>query len=372
MRIDKGQISGSRFMFTVACFLQSSALLTSFIAGVTKQDSWFPVLSGIVVCLPLVYLFRTLMVMFPDKNFMEMLEAAFGRVAGKALGVAYIWFFLTLAALNLKDLGDFTKVTVLQNTPHVVLTVMCALVSAMAVRHGIKVVARYGALFTIIEFFIVAASLVLLLDHIRFRNFLPMFTLPAIKYVQSTHIIATIPFGELVVFLMLTPNIRMERRDAAKYWFFGVGMGMLTLLVVLLRDISVLGNTIHLFALPGLVTLRLAYIGEALSRIEILFAVALILLLFFKITLLCYVSTIAVAQFVKTPAYKRLALVVSALVVAYVPTLYPNSVEHAASGRDIVPFAWTVFEIFIPLALFAVAKWRKLGAAQSGVKEQGV
>jgi len=369
MRIDKGQISGTRFMFTIAFFLQSSALLTSFLSGVTKHDSWLAVVFGMVICTPLIWLYRTLMVMFPEKNLIQILDEVYGPVVGKIFGIGYVWFFITLTSLNLTDLGDFAKITMMRDTPHAVLTLLCMLAAVWAVRHGIKVVTRYGALFTFIDFAIVGISVVLLINQIDFRNLLPMLDLPAMKYVQSTHIIATIPLGELVIFLMITPNVKLSRREVTKYWFLGVGMGMLTVLVVLLRDITVLGNTLHLFTLPGLVTLRLVNLGEALSRIEILFAVALIMLLFFKITFLCYVSVIAIAQILKVKEYPRLALALGALIVTYGITLYPNPMQHAAAARQIQPIVWTLFEILLPLLTFIIAKVRKLPKVPEAAKE---
>ncbi len=367
MKIDKSQVSGRRLMFTIAFFLQSSALLTSFIAGVTKHEAWIPIALGSALCIPLVFLYRTLMVMFPDKNLLQVLDEVYGKIAGKIIGIAYAWYFLTLTAINLGDMGDFAKITFMTETPHMVLTFICVLVSIWAVRHGFRVVSRYSMLFTIIEFATVALSIMLLLNQMDFTNLLPVFTQPAMKYVQSTHIIATIPFGELVIFLMVTPCVKkLTPREATKYWLVGTAMGMIILLAVLLRDISVLGNTLHMFALPGLVTLRLVNIGEALSRVEIIFAIALITLLFFKITVLCYVSTIALAQLFQTTQYKRLALIVGILVLVYGPTLYSSAVEHAVSARTIVPFIWTIFEIALPLTTFLIAKTRglpKLSAA---------
>ncbi len=362
MKIDKGQISGMQFMFTVAFFLQSSALLTSFLTTVTLQDSWLAVVFGTVLCMPLIWVYRTLMVMFPGKNLVQILDEVYGTIAGKIIGILYAWFFFTLTALNLMDLGDFAKITVMAETPQVVLALMCVIVSAWAVRNGIRVVTRYGALFVAVEFCIVAASILLAFNQIDLQNFLPMFDQPVYKYVQSTHIIATMPFGEVVVFLMITPNLKLTRRDTTKYLFLGVFMGALTLLVVLMRDIAMLGNTLPLFTLPGLVTLRLVSLGEALSRMEILFAVALIMLLFFKVTFLYYVSVITLAQIMKIKAYKHLVLAAGALVIVYGLTLYPNPVVHAASAREIVPFAWTLFEILLPLLTFIIAKLRKLAA----------
>jgi hypothetical protein len=53
-------------------------------------------------------------------------------------------------------------------------------------------------------------------------NFLPLLQLPTKKTIQSIHICSTIPFGELVTFLMITSNVRLSRRDATKYLFAGL------------------------------------------------------------------------------------------------------------------------------------------------------
>ena len=361
MKIDKSQISGKQFMFTIAFYIQSSALLTAFLAGITKHEAWIPVVIGIVLCIPLIFLFRTLMLMFPDKNFLQVLDEVYGPVAGKIIGIAYVWYFITLTALNLLDMGDFSKLMFMPETPPIVLTLICVLVAVWAVRHSFKVVSRFSKLFTITEFIIVAVSIALLFNQMDFTNLLPVFTQPAVKYVQSVHIISTIPYGELVVFLMVMPCVKkLTPKEATKYWFGGIAMGAIVLLVVLMRDISILGNAIHLFTLPGLVSLRLINLGEALSRMEILFAVALIILLYFKITILCYVSTIAVAQLFKTTQYKRLALIVGIFIMVYGSTLYPSSVEHITSARTIEPFVLALFEIVLPLLTFILAKARKL------------
>lgn len=363
--MDKSRITGSQFMFSITFFLQSSTLLTSFLAGITKQDSWFPVLIGSLLCTPLILVYRSLMLTFPNKNFLQMLTTVFGPVAGKILGFSFLWFCLTLAALNLKDMGNFTKLMVLESTPHWVLTLMAVVLAAWMVRSGLKTVVRYGRLFAIMEFVTIIITLVLVANQIKFKNFLPMFQLPAMKYVQSTHILATVPLGELVVFLMVTPCVQMSRKDATKYWLGGVFLGILTLMTVLLRDISVLGGTMHLFSLPGLVTLRLVNLGEALSRMEVLFAAMLILLLFFKVTVLLYVSTIAVCQFANVRAYKQLALVIGAFLVVYCLTFFPNVVDHVAAAQKFVPFIWTIFEILLPVSVWIGAKARGFSPASA-------
>lgn len=360
MRIDKGQISGVQFLFTIICFLKASSLLTAFIAGVALQDSWIVVLFGIALCLPLMWLYRSLMVGFPDRNLIQILEDVYGKIAGRIIGVLYTWFFFNLTALNLMDIGNFSKLTLMEETPIIVLLVLCMAVSAWAVRYGIRSVVRYSQLFAVIAYIILIVSVLLVLNQVDPQNFLPMFDLPLKKYIQGTHIAVTIPFGEMVAFLMITPNVKLPRRDRTKYLFWGFALGGLTYLIVMLRDVAVLGNTIQLFTLPTLMTLRLVNLGPSLSRMEILFAIILIMLLFFKITFLYYVSVITVAQLLRVRAYRHLVLAAGALIIAYGLTLYSNPVEHAASAQRIEPVVWTLFEILIPLLTWIVAKLRKL------------
>ena len=364
MRIDKSRIQGTQWMMAIACFIQASALLTSFLSAITHQDSWLVVLMGIFICLPLIWLYRCIMVRFPDRNLLQILEDVFGKAGGKILGLSYIWFFLTLGSINLMDLGDFTKLVIMRRTPSVVLLILCILVSSMAVRRGAKLVTRYSTLFVAVAYIILFLSIALILNIADMENFLPMFEYPLKRYIQGTHIIATIPFGEVVIFLMLHPCVKMTRKETTMYLFIGFGLGAFTILSVLMRDIAVLDNTLALFTLPNLITLQLVNFGMALSRVEVLFMVILVMLLFFKITMLYYVTVMSIAQLFQVKTFRHLVLAVGILMVTYGLTLYPCPVEHAASAQEITPILWSVFEIIIPLVTFHVAVIRKMPSTQ--------
>jgi len=354
-------------MFTMACFIQSSALLTAFLASVTGQDSWLVTIISGILCLGLIWFYRTLMVMFPDKDLLEVLEEVYGKVLGKIIGVSYVWFFFTLAALNTNDLGDFVALTLMSKTPHVVLTVMCLAVSAWAVKDGVSVVTHYSGFFMLVAIVVLITSILLTVNQIDLGNFLPLLDMPFLSYVHGVHIIATIPFGELVVFLMITPAVSLAECDPGKRLLGGFVIGGLTVLFVLLRDIAVLGNTLPMFTLPALVTHRLVNIGTVFSRMEILFAVILIMLLFFKITFLYYVSVLSLARLANLTSYRRLILAAGALIVAYGLTLYHSPIEHSAWARETTPFLWTFFEMLVPLVTVLIAKIRKL-PSMSGMK----
>lgn len=346
-------------MFAVACFIQSSSLLASFLAPVALQDSWLVVLFGIVICLSLIWLYKELMMLFPDKNLIQILEQTFGTVAGKIFGALYLWFFLTLTSLNLFDLGNLTKLTIMDETPIEVLAILCLLVSAVAIKQGVKLTTRYSTPFFVTSVIILVLTILLMFTQMNFQNFLPVLSQPAGKYIQGTHLISTVPFGELVIFLMIFPAVKIGRSKLTKFLFWGYIMGTLSVFAVIASDIAVLGNMLDLFALPHLIALRLVNLGPGLSRMEIFFIVVFILLLFFKITILFYVTVLAAAQLFNAKSFKHLVYVVGALIFAYGLTLYPDPVEHAQSVQKVTPFIWTIFELVIPLAVFIVAKIKK-------------
>lgn len=358
MILDKTQVSAKRFMFTVGYFIQSSILLTAFALTLTRQDSWLVVIFSLILFIPIIWIYRTIMVQFPNKNFIQVLEIVFGKVVGKLLALGFIWFLINLTALNLRDLEVFAKITVMTETPPIVLAIMCMVFVVYAVRKGIYVVCRFSAAFAVIQIAVIIIAIALVSDQIKLDNFLPIFDQPQLNYLQSVHVVSTIPMGELVAFLMITPNIRMNKESVAKYWYAGFAIGGLSFLIVMFREISVLGNIAHIFSLPALTTFRLIHIGSILNRIEILFALTLVLLLSFKVLFLTYVTVIAIAQLAELDSYKNFVIIISLAIIPLVITIFPNAFEMHAAGQQVVPFIWMIFEIILPIFVLITAAFK--------------
>jgi hypothetical protein len=106
-------------------------------------------------------------------------------------------------------------------------------------------------------------------------------------------------------------------------------------------------------------TLRMANIG-VLNRMEVLFVIVLILLLFFKIMFLYYVTVMASAQLIGMKSSNPLVLMMGALVVVYSVFVYPDTQTHAISGPEIVPILWLLFEFLLPALTLAVGRIRGL------------
>ena len=349
-----------QYLFSVACFIQASSLVNSFFLSVGKKDSWMAVLAATVVCIPIMWVYSRPMMRFPDKTLIQINEIVFGPVIGKIFSVCYLWFFFTLAALNARDVGEFVQKTTMSNTPPILVITVFVLVCALAVRQGLSATLRYSALFSLLSLFIVISTLLLSMGKMKLENFLPLFDQPLQKYFQSTHIISTIPFGELVVFLMITPALKIQPKKMLRTLLGGFVLGALSLLLIVFRDTAVLGNTVGLFTLPSFETLRLIDVVSILSRVEILFAMILMILMFFKVSFLFYVSVLALKQIFKLNAIKHVVMSMSALIVIYSIIAFRSAAEHAVSGTQSTPFIWLPFEFILPIAALVTAKIRKL------------
>lgn len=367
MILDKGKISRTQFMFSVACFIQSSSLLTSFFTSITKQDSWIAVILGSIVSIPTLLIYSHIMKTFPNKNLIEINNIVFGPVIGKIFSIIYIWFFITLSAVNTKDLGEFVQKTILENTPSIIIVGSLLLLCSWAIRNGIEIVTRYSLLFTFVAIAIVISTIFLTLDQMEMDNFLPILQEPKMNYIQATHIISTIPFGEIIVFLMFHQNLDIEPKKRRRYLLYGFLIGGLTLLMVVLRDIAVLSRTIELFLLPSYETLRLISVYSTLSRVEALFAISLIILMFFKISILYYISVMGIAYLFKMKSYKSLVLSIGVIIIIYSYTVYPSIIAHMKSGSETAPFGWFVIETILPLVTIIIAKIRKLPKKEKGM-----
>ncbi len=364
--LDKGKISSSQFMFTIICYLQSSSLLLAIATSVTKSDTWIVCLFATLTSLPFILIYISLMKNFPGENLFSLNTLVFGKVGGKFVSALYLFFFMTLTSLNLRDLGDFVKRNVLVKTPEYIILVILILVAAYSVRYGIKSIAKYTTLLCITAVVIMSLTLLLAFQIMDLGNILPFFDFSADKYIQATHIVTTIPFGECVVLLMFMPNVEIKKTEVGKRWLIGFFFGAASLVVIALRDIAVFGDQISIYTFPSFETHKLLSVFQSINRIEIFFAVELITLKYVKIALLFYVSVRGLAQLLGLKSYRQIILVSGVIITVYALVVYQSNIDHMAAAQQREPIFFLLFELILPLTTLIIAKARKLPQKTGG------
>ncbi|NLM11416.1 MAG: GerAB/ArcD/ProY family transporter [Clostridiaceae bacterium] len=81
----------------------------------------------------------------PSKTLIDILRERLGKVAGSILAVLYIWYFIHLASLVLRDFGEFICTVTFPKTPMVVVIGAFAITLVYVINGGIEVIGRIAS-----------------------------------------------------------------------------------------------------------------------------------------------------------------------------------------------------------------------------------
>ena len=352
--LDKSRVTPRQLLFSVACFIQASALLSSYVMTLTGRESWISVLLGFAVSLLLVLLYTALTRRFEGKSLFEIHETVFGPAVGRAISLFYVFFFLTMTSVNVNDVSNFAVDYIMPATPPVVIVLTFLFICGWAARKGAGGICRLGFLFFVLVTGITTANIIMLFKDMDFTNFLPAFQLSAGDYLKGGGVLAAAPFGEILVFLMLVPNVS-GKKGLRRPFFIGLAIGAATLLAVVCRNIGVLGNLATVTSLPSYEAVRHIQIAEVITRVDVLYALCMLFLQFFKVSLYFYATALGIAQIFRLKNYTFLVTVLGALAAVYSFIVFGPSMENTYWGSHIVPVFAALFEGALPLVTLLTA-----------------
>ncbi len=364
MKFKQEQISSTQLMFSIVCYILGASLLTGFITGVTRQDSWISIVSGFIVSLPILGIYVALSNKFPGKNIIEITINTFGKILGSVISIFYIFFFFSLAFLNTRIMGDFMTGYIMPETPILAFFIMFIFVCAWAVRKGVETMTRYSILFFIITIATILFNFLLMINNIKLRNFLPMLSLPITKYIQATHTVTILPFCEILVFFMIFPYVK-ETDKIKKSLFGGLIIGATSFLILMLRDTSVLGAINYLFSAPTFEVIRLINIGVVFTRIDSLYSSVLVMLVFFRVSITFFATVSSIAQTFNLRSYRILVPIFGILIIIFSLIVFDSASESDYWGRNVAAVYSTFFEVLLPAITLVVAVIKeKLGSKE--------
>ncbi|NCC68267.1 MAG: spore gernimation protein, partial [Clostridia bacterium] len=237
------------------------------------------------------------------------------------------------------------------------------------VRKGLEVIARCCFLFSVIIWITTFVLVVLLLGDMKPAYLLPVLDVPAMDFVQSLHIMLAIPFCDIVAFLMIFPYTA-DKQKLKKPMMLGVSICALQLMIVVLRDIMVLGPSVGSVASASFMVARQIDIADILTRMDILVAISLLITVFAKVVVHYYVTVLGTAQILKLTDYKPLVIPIGLLVVMIGATLYPSDMEQVYAAKFAWPFYTSIAEFLLPIVTIIVIGIRNLAGRKKEIKAQ--
>lgn len=326
---------------------------------------WLAILLGVGEGLIFAFLYTSLMLRFPGKTMVEIVETVYGGVLGKLMAVAFIYYLFHLGSFVVRNFLDFIKLNILVETPASVILFVGLIVCGYAARSGIEVLGRCSQSLVIFTIILFLFSTMLLLHEIHPEWFLPLFTVPIKDIAFSAHAAATFPFGETVAFMMALPFIN-QKKETGKTFLIAFLISGSVLVVSALRSIGVMGKSAEMFMYPSFYVAKLIDVGDIFTRMEILVSTNFLIMGFLKISVLLYGASLGTAQIFRLSDYRPVVFPLGVLMYTVAMINFNNVTENAEFANVVYPIYSMPFILGIPLLTLVVAHIRglpKKGAA---------
>jgi spore germination protein KB len=359
--MEKAKISTTQLFVLVVLFEMGSAILVG-IASDAKQDAWIAVLLGLAGGIMVFLIYNKLYMYYPDLPLTSYVQKITGKWLGRCIGLLYIIYFMYCASRVLRDFGELLSNTIYNSTPLFVINTLMVLTIIYGVHKGFEVLARVGELFfAIVYITAILGMLLIVFSGLIHLDYLKPVLENGLKPVLKTFLTQTItfPFGEMVVFTMLLPFLR-DQKKAKIVCLTGMILSGINITITVVVNISVLG--VALFqrsTFPLLTTVGRIQIADFIERLDVLFMLYLVIGGFFKIALYYYAAVAGAADIFQFSNQRKLGFPIGILVLFASITIASNYSEHIKEGLVVVPiFLHWPFQIIIPAMLLIIAFFR--------------
>jgi spore germination protein KB len=344
-------------MYSAAAFIIASSLLTRSLYTYTKNETWIPIVIATAVSYVIVSIYGRLARTYPGLSLIGINGAVFGTAAGKAVSALYLFYFFTLIVLNTRDLGSFVSAAVLPNTPISIVYIIFLLICAYAARKGAVPMTRYSVLITYLYIAAIVLNSLLLLNIVKPENLLPVFRLPVKNYLLGAHLTAMLPYCEVLVFLMFTPFLEKPEKTGVALRR-GLLIAFAVLIVIIVRDVAVVGEFTLYTSMPTFNSIRLINVGDILTRLEIVFAVAVMMMLFFKVSILLFATVKGLSEVFGISQFREFTFIILALLVIYANAMFSSGFEQTKWFTTAATYS-TFFLVVLPAVTLLVSELRK-------------
>lgn len=359
-------ISTRQAVCIIALFIWGSSVVMGG-SSEAGNDSWLSLLLAFAFLIPLLLIDGRLMQLYPEKNLFDIFQAIFGKTGGKIFILFISWYALHLCAIVLCNFSQFIEIVAMPETPQLPLLIVMLAVTTYLAFSGVETLGKWSVVTTPIVIFVVVFTTVLSLSFIDFSNILPVMEHSFSEIASGSLKVFSFPFAETVLFLGIADAVKRQT-NPYKLYFYACAFGMLVLLVVMLRNIELLGPLMRIEYFSSYIAARIIRVGDFLTRLEGSISMNFIISGVTKITLCLIVAAKGIAYLIGSPSYRRILIAVAVLVLALSVTLYGSAMQMFGF-INAYPYYAMPFEVFIPVLLWLLAeiktrRQKKLAAGQ--------
>lgn len=348
------KISSYQLFTLLSGFMIGSALIISPSTG-ANNDAWLSFLIGLSAGSVLLILYVSISRLNPSSTLIGILIKNFGKVLGILVSILYIWYFVHLAALVLRNFGEYSLTTAYPETPILFVIICFTFIVILSVRSGIEVIGRISEIFALILIVVLTIVFISLISKFEFDNFKPVLSKGMKPVLRSAFEVTAFPFGETVVFLMVFKYTNKQNRLYRASLFSLLFTGSL-LLSAIIRNLMVLGTGMtSKDVFPSHIVFRLIPGLDVDPLLDINLTVAGIV----KVGICFYAASTGIAELLSLDDYRPFVLPLSAFIVSLSIWVYGSLMEMVQWATEIWPYYSIPFQILIPIILLIVSLIRR-------------
>ncbi|MFD2703309.1 GerAB/ArcD/ProY family transporter [Paenibacillus shunpengii] len=351
-QISTGQMISLMLMFEIGV---AAVINLGFSAG---RDEWMASLIGMILGAVLFWFYTSISRHFPTLPLTAISRKLLGKYAGAAVGLMYVIYFMYIGSRNLREGSNLINIVLLNNTPLVVITTLMVCCVAYVTYLGFEVLARTAVLLMVFIFSIVLIINVLLFasGSVHVDYILPILADgigPLWEAITTDTLI--VPFGEMILFLMLLPYMRRPEKGGY-IGVISIIIGGLLITQTMFLNVASLGlNIAKGSPFPVLSTISTIQISDFIQRVDILVVMTMIITNFYRVALYFTAVLIGASDIFNIP-YRKLVIPVAFIFLIWSYSMARNYIFQIEFGVLAFYYVHPLFLFFFP-SLLLVAAW---------------
>lgn len=355
------RMNKKEFTFIIACYVQGSFLYTMYYYHVVENEVWITLLCGALVGVLMACVYGSLSKAYPGKSLVQINESVFGRIPGKIISLFYVYTFFLSCSRMLRESSQFVSSNLLMGFEWTAILLMLVLLCAWAANYGVKYLSSVSAFLCIFMYAFTALMFILLIPYSKLSYLMPIGDESMKEYTKAFCISVSQPFSELIALLMIAPEMRGNHDKSKGYlkeFLTGILIGVPFFLIIVLRDITVLGPLVSDLAYPGYEVVRLINYN-IFSNIESLYGVIAIFIMFFKSAVLFFCISKALGQIFECRKNIVFVPFTAGLLMLGAQKICSSNIELIDIVINRITYVLLAVQIGIPLITLAVCKIKK-------------
>lgn len=360
--MNKEIITKKQGTYLLVIFTIGTSLILS---GGTKarQDTWISSLIAITAIFPMLLIYGRIQKNYPQKHLFEILDIIFGKILGRIFSVLYIWYFLHLSAICIRNITEFIQVVSFQETPQFVPSIFITLLIIYMIKSGFDVFGRWSTFILPFVFTLLIIVGILSVTEFKYENIKPILYFGWSPVFDGALSIFSFPFGEIVVFLSIFHKIK-ESKKIYNIYILGTLISASMIFFTIIKNTFALGYPLaQTNYFPSYYANMIISIGF-LQRIEAITSIVLVLCGFAKACVCIFAVCIGISHLLNFSEYKDIAVPISFLAAILAMILYSSTMEMF-EFVEVYKYYALPFQVFFPILMLIVGIFRKKGGITS-------